>query len=118
MRALWLLAMLLFSLLPSPAAAGVRAPVPDLAHYEAAPHPGAGDQLRVAGGFEAVAAREQGRARWKNPRSAGLDPWAPSPSAVAPLRSVAHADGLPTPPGSTPLCERLPYQATAPPSRG
>lgn len=118
MRALWLLAAVLLPLLPSPAAACERVPPAAEAGYEAASPPHAGDQMRASAGFEMVAAREQGRLRSRSPRSVTPNPWAPALPEPAQAASARRPDGLPAPRGSTPVCERLSYHATAPPLRG
>jgi hypothetical protein len=115
---LWLVAALLLWLLPSPAAACERVPADGGARYEAASPPDAGDQVRAALGFEQLAVREQGRARWKTPRDTPPALRTRAFPEPAHLPSFIRAGARPAPRGSAPLCERLPYRATAPPLRG
>ncbi|HEV2148416.1 MAG TPA: hypothetical protein VGR37_13520 [Longimicrobiaceae bacterium] len=118
MHRLWLLAALLLALLPTPAAACERAPVPEKEHYVADPGHYAGDQFRAGSGVELVAPREQGRGPGRGPTGVLPDLEARDARSLRPASSPARDGALPAPDGCTPLCERLPYQATAPPHRG
>lgn len=116
MRRLWLLLALLLSLLPTPAAASERAPESGETHYVAAAGDHFGDELRAGTGFEILA--QHGRGERASPRGACAGPEARTPLGAGPLSSAIHESAVPAPAGSAPLCERLPYHATAPPHRG
>lgn len=116
MRKLWLLAALLLPLLPSPAAASEPAPASGGERYQVAPGHGFGDQVRAGTGFEILG--QQGRGEARSPRAPLPAAGAPEPSRLRPHSSAVRGDALPAPEGSTPLCEHLPYDATAPPHRG
>lgn len=117
MRRLWLLAALLSLLLPIPAAAqSACAPPSSQEQYASAPGQDVGDQLRAGTGFELHAAREESRGG--APRGYGLPRAATGAPAPLPATSAIRAGTRPAPAGATPLCEHLPYHATAPPLRG
>lgn len=117
MRRLWLLATLLSLLLPVPAAAqSACVPPSSQRQYASAPAQDVGDQVRAGTGFELHTAREESRGGGL--RSHG-HPRATT-GALTPLgpASAIRARTRPAPEGATPLCEHLPYHATAPPFRG
>lgn len=118
MRRLWILVALLLSLLPSPAAASECAPAPGEDRYRPAPWHDAGDQVRAGAGFELLTQREQGRGEGRGLRSVLPDPMSAGTFRLLPPPAPVRRDVLPPPEGSTPLCEHLPYHATAPPTRG
>ena len=116
MRKLWLLVALLFSLPPAPAVASERAPVSGETHYVTAPGDYFGDQVRAGVGFEIIV--QQGRGERASPRAACAGREAGEPPGLRLLTSAIRESALPAPAGATPLCEHLPYHATAPPARG
>lgn len=116
MRRLWLLVAALLSLLPAPAAAGERVPASRGEQYMGAAGHDLGDQVRGGIGFEIPT--QQGRGDARSPRSICPDPEVPEALGFHPAPSSVRDEALPAPEGSTPLCEHLPYHATAPPHGG
>lgn len=117
MRRLWLLAALLSLLLPVPAAASTCAPPSGDDQYASAPVQDVGDQVRAGLGFELHTAREENRSGSLRGNGQPDRGTAGFPAALL-AASAIRAPALPTPEGATPLCEHLPYHATAPPHRG
>lgn len=117
MRRLWLLTALLSLLLPVPAAASTCAPPSGDDQYASAPVQDVGEQVRAGLGFELHTAREEGRGGTLrgngHPDRVGTG----SPDSLLPTFAI-RGPALPAAEGATPLCEHLPYHATAPPHRG
>lgn len=119
MRRLPLLAVLLLLLLPVPAAAQSACDpgsTGEEERYASAPTQDMGDQVRAGTGFELHTAREESRGGV--PRGHGPPRAASGIPALFPTGSTIRGDARPAPEGATPLCEHLPYHATAPPHRG
>lgn len=121
MARLWLALLLALSLLPSSAAASERAPAgrPDEMH-DATDHYGR-DVLRSSGGLEIVGRLQaHGHGCSCSHRGSGEGP-APqilsgSELLLPHLRLLVGPGVEDTDASVVPLCERLPYHATAPPS--
>jgi hypothetical protein len=120
---LWIALLLALSLLPSSAAAGERAPVerPDEIH-SASDHYGR-DVLRSTGGLEIVwrlQAHGHGCSGGCSHRGSGKGPAPQLFSGSEPLllhvRLLVGPGAADVDDSVVPLCERLPYHATAPPS--
>lgn len=117
MRRLWLLLALLLFALPDVAAAE-PAPAQESRgeYFDAAPGHPVGDGIRGGSGVEILSTtdgRRQTGTRAGQPLGPGP---AAAPPRFAPPALLSRDASLPSAEGSAPLCQRLPYHATAPPS--